>query len=75
VNALIDHKVKDEMYRVYITDALKTITENTAKIAGGSSMKRRWFDIVNPKNEEPMQPKDVCDFVQSALYKAKIEVV
>lgn len=33
---------------IYITDALKLISENTARIGGGSVMKKRWADTVGP---------------------------
>jgi len=75
INKLIDERVKDELYRVYITDALKTIADNTARIAGGSSMKRRWYEIANPKANEPAHIDNACDFVQNALDKAGIKVV
>lgn len=31
-------------YRVYLTDGLKILCENTAKIGGGSVMRLRWAD-------------------------------
>lgn len=57
---IIDHcitKIKKESeqtaLRVYITDALKAVVENTAKI-GGVTMRRRYADIINnvPDDEE-----------------------
>lgn len=38
---------KDDIYRIYVTDCLKTIAENIARIGGGS-MKLRYYDIINP---------------------------
>lgn len=58
---IIDHcvtKIKKESeqtaLRVYITDALKAVVENTAKIGGGVTMRRRYADIINnvPDDEE-----------------------
>lgn len=43
---------QEKAYRVYVTDALKTITENTAKYASGSYMKVRYFDAESPKPPE-----------------------
>lgn len=37
-------------YRVYVTDCLRTLTENTAKFAGGSYITARFFDSI-PKNK------------------------
>ena len=41
------------MYRAYITDSLRAISESTAKASGGSYMKDRWLDLIDAK------PKDV----------------
>lgn len=58
---IIDHcinQIKKESeetaLRVYITDALKAVVENTAKIGGGVTMRRRYADIINnvPDDEE-----------------------
>lgn len=40
--------------RVYITDALKAVVENTAKIGGGMTMRRRFADIITnvPEDKE-----------------------
>ena len=43
--ALINQAEKEQAYRVYVTDALKIIGENTAKYAGGSYMKVRYLDV------------------------------
>lgn len=33
---------------MYITDAVKIIAENTARIGGGSTMQRRWIETLRP---------------------------
>lgn len=43
----------DRLYRIYITDTLKMIAENTAKFAGGSVPKSRYAEIIEPKPAEP----------------------
>ncbi len=35
------------MYRVYVTDTLKVISENTAKINGGMTMTKRFIDMLD----------------------------
>lgn len=64
---MIDHciaayrqRTEDKSYRIYITDALKAISENTTYkvgIAGvaevGSKMNARWHEVMNPKEEKP----------------------
>ncbi len=36
-------------YRVYLTDALQIVGENTAKQSGGRYLERRYYDLINPK--------------------------
>ena len=65
--ALLKKQAQEQAYRVYVTDALKTITENTARYAGGSYMKGRYYDPENPKPEETRTPEQII-----ANMKAKI---
>ena len=39
-------------YRIYVTDALKTTAENTAKFVGGNYIKARYFDVIHPKKQD-----------------------
>lgn len=41
-------KDKDEAFKIYVTDALKLLTENTAKLAQGRSLGMRFIDIIRP---------------------------
>ena len=56
---LLKKQGQEKAYRVYVTDALKTITENTAKYAGGSYMKVRYYDLENPKPVETRTPDEI----------------
>lgn len=49
---LLKKQMQEKAYRIYVTDALKIITENTAKYASGSYMKARYFDAESPKPPE-----------------------
>ena len=49
---LLKKQDREKAYRVYVTDALKIIAENTAKHASGSCMKARYFDVESPKPPE-----------------------
>lgn len=58
---IIDHCInqlkresEETALRVYITDALKAVVENTAKFSGGVTMRRRYADIIShvPEDEE-----------------------
>lgn len=47
-----NQKAKDEIYQIYITDALKALTHNTARIYGGTEMQSRYMDLIQPQNGE-----------------------
>lgn len=59
---LLKKQSQEQVYRIYVTDALKTITENTAKYAGGSYMKARYFDVESPK---PPETRTSGEIIQS----------
>ena len=44
----VNQQAKDTAYRVYVTDCLKLIAENTANISRGQYMKSRYYDIIHP---------------------------
>ena len=55
------------MYRVYMTDALKITVENTAKFAGGSYIKARYIDIIEPKKVDTRTGDEIVeDIIQRA---------
>ena len=35
-------------YRIYVSEALRTMTENTARIGGGSYIRVRYEDLISP---------------------------
>lgn len=61
----------EKYYRIYVTDALKCISENTAKSVGGMSMSKRFFDIVDrskPQEEEEEQTaEEIIDRIKNTL--------
>ena len=62
------------MYRVYVTDCLRMITENTAKFAGGSMIKERFFEIIHRQNK-PKDEQNGNKIVADIIKRAKLEVV
>ena len=50
---------QEKAYKMYVTDALKMITENTAKQAGGSYITTRYADIIAPGKEESRTANEV----------------
>lgn len=43
---------QEESYRAYITEALRILTENTAKYSGGSYLKKSYSEIFSKKEEK-----------------------
>lgn len=79
---MIDHcvgffqrKQEEKKYRIYITDALKVLTENTAKIFGGATMKMRYAELIDtePQKEEKRTADEVVDSIKEKLEKLKGE--
>lgn len=50
--ARANERIMAEVYRIYVTDALRVIAENTAKFVGGRSIERRYIDVVEPKKQD-----------------------
>lgn len=50
--ARVNERAKTEAYRIYVTDALRVVAENTAKFVGGCSIERRYIDVVKPKKQD-----------------------
>lgn len=63
----------DTTYRIYVTDALKIIAENTSKYAGGSYMKIRFSEIINPKPEETRTADEIITGITDKLRKLQEE--
>lgn len=51
--------------KIYITEALKIIGENTAKAAGGRSLTKSYIDIIEPKKDE--KPKETAEQAKKRL--------
>lgn len=61
---------RDLAYRFYISEALRIISENTARFGGGSYMTSKFSDIVTPKNRDKRTGEEiVADIVNRAGLK------
>lgn len=67
---LLKKQDQEKAYRAYVTDALKIITENTSKYAGGSYMKARYFDVESLKPPETRTGNEII-----AQMKTKIALI
>lgn len=59
----------DKAYRVYVTDALRVLTENTAKISGGGYIQRRYVELVEPRKEETRSGDEIIEHMKNVLGK------
>ena len=62
---------RDLAYRIYVTDCLRIISENTAKMCGGSYMKAILADIINT---DPVDNRTREEIAADIIKRAGIEV-
>ena len=65
--AYFQKEQQEKMYKIYITDSLKMIAENTAKAHGGSYLNSRFIDIIEPGKEETRTAEEVIDDLKEKL--------
>ena len=63
---------RDFAYRIYITDCLRIISENTAKMVCGSYITAKLSDIINPK---PVEKRTGEEIAADIIKRAGIEVI
>ena len=63
---------RDLAYRIYVTDCLRMVTENTAKMSQGAYTVARFYDIINPK---PVDNRNVEEIAADIIKRAGIEVI
>lgn len=74
VLASLQHEAAEKRLYAYITDALKVMTENTAKFAGGAYISARWIESELPeKKEEKSGDEIAADIIQRIGLKLKGE--
>lgn len=56
---------KEQAYRTYVTEALKILTENTAKYSGGKFLSKSFSDVY--KKEEKKEKEKTADEVISEI--------
>ena len=63
---------RDLAYRIYVTDCLRMVTENTAKMSKGAYTAARFYDIINPK---PVDNRSGNEIAADIIKRAGIEVI
>lgn len=61
-------KQQEEMaWRVYVSDALKLVAENTERFAGGAHMSKRFFDFIKPQSSEQLTSSQVISNIRNKI--------
>ena len=65
--ARLNEREKTEAYRIYVTDALRVVAENTARFASGNYIKARYADMIEPKKQDNRTGDEmVADIIKRA---------
>lgn len=67
VKAKAKKEAEEKTYRIYLSDGIKMISENTAKYAGGTSFKKRYFDLIRAEQEETRNSDEIIDSIRKKL--------
>ena len=65
----LEKETLDKAYRIYVTDCLMLITENTAKaVAGGKSYIKRYIDFIKKEPEQdPRSGEEIIGDIKKKL--------
>lgn len=72
VRSQLESATRDNVFRMYVSDCLRIITENTAKFAGGSFMKMRYSELIDSK---PKPQKSAEEIIAEVTKNAGLEVI
>lgn len=72
ISDIIKRQAEEESYKIYTAECLRIITENTAKMVGGSCVSVSFADIIDPK---PVDNRTGEEIVAEIIKKAGLEVV
>ena len=72
--SLFNNRAKERLFRTYITDTLKCLNDNLAKVIGGSSIKARYYDLLeagSQKESEKTGDEIALEIIKKAGLKVK----
>ena len=72
ISDIIKRQAEEESYKIYTAECLRIITENTAKMVGGSCVSVSFADIIDPK---PVDNRTGEEIVAEIIKKAGLEGV
>ena len=59
---------KQQIFEIYVTDALKTMCENIAHFAGGNVINKRYFDFIDDSPKAPERTsEDIINSISAML--------
>lgn len=67
VKAKAAMQTKESAYRIYVTDGIKVLTENTSRQFGGQRFTRRFADILNPQPEDTRSAEKIIESIRSKI--------
>ena len=70
--SLFQKEQEDKAIKIYYAECLRIITENTAKMGGGSSIAAKFADIINPKSVDNRTGEEIAADI---IKLAGIEVI
>lgn len=65
--ALFKKEQEEKAKNIYMAECLRMITENTAKMSGGSYIQAKLKDILDPKPEETRTPDEIIEGIRKKL--------
>lgn len=69
VAAKVQERSLEKAYRIYSTDSLKMISENTSKYAGGTFPSIRYADIIKKPVPETRTGEEIINGIKDKLKK------
>ena len=70
--SLFQKEQEDKAVKIYYAECLRIITENTAKMGGGSYITAKFTDIIDPK---PVDNRAGEEIAADIIKRAEIEVI
>ena len=74
VSSRIETNLNDDIYRFYVTGALKILTSNTAKFAGGTELVKNYSEIISGSDTEEEEENSSEKEAQNIIARMKSKI-
>lgn len=61
--SILKQKADEQVFRIYVSDSLKIIGENTAKMSGGNYLQVRYIEMITPKKVDTRTEEEIIAHV------------